>query len=120
MQHACNLAGALAGLSAYWSPRVVGQVNDQFIKVAKGKGEVVWHDHADEDEMFMVMYGRLTIRLEHGEVLLGPGECYVVPKGTLHQPYAEEECGFMLIETVTTRHTGDRMTAQTVAIEAQL
>lgn len=116
-----NLAEALATVRDYWSPKVVGRVNDQYVKVAKLKGELAWHKHDDEDELFQVVTGRLVIQLEGGqEVRLGPGEFYVVPHGVLHNPVAEEECGIVLIETVTTKHTGDVVTPQTRTIAEQL
>jgi quercetin dioxygenase-like cupin family protein len=104
-----------------WSPKVVGRVNDQYVKLAKAKGELTWHKHEFEDEMFLIVKGRLVIQFEHGqEVVLGPGEFYVVPKGVLHNPVAEEECWIMLIESVTTKHTGDVVTDRTRSIEEQL
>jgi mannose-6-phosphate isomerase-like protein (cupin superfamily) len=118
--HAIRFAEALEQVSAYWTPRVVGRVNDQYIKVAKLKGELVWHDHADEDEMFLVVYGNLVIQFEDREVRLAPGEFCVVPKKTMHNPVAEEECGIVLIETVTTQHTGDVVVPQTISIDRQL
>lgn len=111
---------ALAQVTAYWTPRIIGQVNDQYIKVAKVKGRLTWHDHAEEDEMFFVVYGRLRIEFEDRQVELGPGQFCVVPKKTLHNPVAEEECGIVLIETVSTRHTGDVVVPQTVPISAQM
>ena len=117
---ALNIQAALAQVTQYWSPQVVGQVNNQYIKVAKLKGELVWHAHADEDELFMVVYGTLKIQFEDGEVLLQPGEFYVVPKQVRHNPVADEECGIVLIETVTTQHTGDEQTPRTVPIAQQL
>lgn len=117
--NAVNFASALGEVTEYFTPRVVGQVNDQYVKVAKLKGEFVWHDHPDEDEMFIVIYGRLQIHFEDWEVILGPGDFCIVPKKIRHKPVAEEECGIVLIETVTTRHTGDIETPMTVAIDAQ-
>jgi len=111
---------ALKALTAYWTPRIVGQVNDQYVKVAKLKGELAWHDHAEEDEMFFVVYGKLKIEFEDRAVLLGPGEFCIVAKGTRHNPVADEECGIMLIETVSTKHTGDLVIERTVAIQDQL
>lgn len=111
---------ALKKVTAYWTPRIVGQVNDQYIKVAKLKGELAWHDHPEEDEMFFVVYGNLKIEFEDHVALLGPGQFCIVPKKTRHNPVAEEECGIMLIETVSTRHTGDLVMERTVAIEDQL
>lgn len=118
--HPVNIAQALQGLTNYWSPKVVGQVNDQYIKVAKLKGELMWHDHADEDETFMVIYGELKIELQDRDITLRPGEFYTIPKKVRHNPVAAEECGILLIETMTTRHTGSEVTARTVPIEAQL
>ncbi len=116
-----NLEAALAGVTEYWSPKVVGRVNDQYIKVAKLKGEFDWHKHDGEDEMFQVLRGRLVIQFEGGrEVTLEPGEFCVVPRGVRHNPRADEECAIMLIETVTTLHTGDVLTARTRTIEEQL
>ena len=119
--HAVQVTHALEQVTDYWSPRIVGQVNDQYIKVAKLKGEFVWHDHPNEDELFFVVYGRLKIAFEdRADVHLGPGEFCVVPRGVRHFPVADEECGIMLIETVTTQHTGDVITERTVALETQL
>jgi mannose-6-phosphate isomerase-like protein (cupin superfamily) len=112
---------ALAQVTEHWTPRVVGRVNDQYIKVAKLLGELVWHAHDDEDEMFLVVYGRLRIQLEGGrEVALDPGQFFVVPRGTQHNPVAAEEVGIVLIETVTTAHTGTVRSDRTVPIERQL
>ena len=115
-----GITKALEQVTTYWTPRVIGRVNDQYIKVAKLKGELAWHDHADEDEMFLVVYGSLKIQFKDTEVVLGPGEFCVVPKKTMHNPVADEECGVILIETVTTSHTGDLELPQTVSIERQL
>lgn len=115
-----NIQAALQKVTHYWSPQVIGRVNDQYIKVAKLKGELLWHAHADEDEMFMVVYGTLKIQLEDRELILQAGEFAVIPKGVRHNPVAEEECGVVLIETVTTQHTGDEISTRTVPIEAQL
>lgn len=116
-----DVAAALAGLTQHWAPRVVGRVNDQYVKVAKLLGELVWHAHDDEDELFLVVSGRLRIQLEgRDEVALGPGEFFVVPRGVRHNPVAEEEVGLVLVETVTTAHTGAERTDRTVPIERQL
>jgi mannose-6-phosphate isomerase-like protein (cupin superfamily) len=117
---AMNFDQALSQLKDYWSPHIIGKVNDQYIKVAKVKGQLAWHKHDHEDEMFMVIYGRLAIELEEKTVVLNPGDFYVVPQGTMHNPIAEEECGLVLIETVTTLHTGDVETPLTKSIEEQL
>lgn len=115
-----NFLHALEQITDYWSPRVVGRVNDQYIKVAKVKGQLMWHKHDHEDEMFLVIYGRLILQFETEDVVLAAGDFYVVPKGTLHNPIAEEECGIVLIETVTTLHTGDAVTPLTKSIEEQV
>ena len=108
-------------VTEHWSPRVVGRVNDQYVKVAKLLGEFVWHAHDNEDEMFLVVYGQLRIQLEGDrEIILAPGEFYIVPKGVQHNPIAEEEVGIVLIETVTTAHTGDVVTERTVPLDRQL
>ena len=115
-----NFLQALEQITENWSPRVIGRVNDQYVKVAKLQGQLAWHKHDSEDEMFLVVYGRLILQFEDKEVALNPGDFYVVPKGTLHNPVAEQECGIVLIETVTTRHTGDVDTPLTKSIEEQL
>lgn len=115
-----NLSKCLERLSEYFSPRIVGRVNGDYIKVAKLKGDFPWHKHDNEDELFFIVYGSLKIELEDRTVHLAPGEIFVVPKATLHRPRAEEECGIVLIEPVATLHTGDLVTAQTKSIEEQL
>ena len=109
-----------ARLTDHWSPRVVGRVNEQYVKIAKLQGEFVWHAHADEDELFLVVRGRLVIQLEDGEVVLGPGQSVVVPRGVRHNPIAAEECWVVLVEPVATKHTGDVVTDRTRSIEEQL
>lgn len=111
---------ALAQVKEYWSPRVVGRVNDQYIKVAKVKGQFTWHKHEHEDEMFFIVYGRLRLQFEDREVELNPGQFYVVPRNTMHNPVAEEECGLVLVETVSTLHTGNVTTPLTKTIDQQL
>ena len=115
-----NFLQALEQITEHWSPRVVGRVNDQYVKVAKVQGQFTWHKHDSEDEMFLVIYGRLVLQFEDKEVVLNPGDFYVVPKSTMHNPVAEEECGIVLIETVTTLHTGGVDTPLTKSIEEQL
>ncbi|HEX3276494.1 MAG TPA: cupin domain-containing protein [Gemmatimonadales bacterium] len=104
----------------HWSPKVIARVNDQYVKVARLLGEMDWHAHADEDELFWVLRGRLRLEFRDGVAELAAGQCWVVPRGVEHHPVAPEECWVVLIETVTTRHTGDRITAQTRSIEEQL
>ena len=116
-----DFTAALETVTEHWTPKVVAQVNDQYVKVAKLLGEFVWHDHANEDELFLVVYGELVIQLENlPDVVLGPGQMFVVPKGVRHNPVAAEECGIVLVETVTTAHTGDVIHERTVAIDDQI
>ena len=115
-----NLTEALGGIDEYWSPKVVGRVNDQYVKVAKLKGQLAWHKHDDEDELFQVVRGRLVIQLENDEIVLNAGEFCVIPRGVMHNPVADEECWIVLVETVTTKHTGDVETPLTKTIEQQL
>jgi mannose-6-phosphate isomerase-like protein (cupin superfamily) len=115
-----NLLDELELVEDYWSPRVVGRVNDQFIKVAKLIGTLTWHKHDDEDELFYVLKGQVVIEYESDQVVLNEGDFHVVPKGTLHNPVAKKECWIALIETVSTKHTGDVVTNQTRSIEQQI
>ena len=109
---AINLAEKLATFSEPWQPRVVGQFNGHDLMVVKVKGEFVWHKHDDTDDFFLVLQGRLTIRLRDGDVTLGPGEVFVVPRGVEHCPVAEEEVHLLLIEPMGTPNTGNPETAQ--------
>jgi quercetin dioxygenase-like cupin family protein len=118
-----SLELACSALSELWSPRVVGQVNNQYIKVAKVQGEFPWHSHELEDEMFFVLRGLLTIgraEADGGPVSLRPGEFFVVPRGIRHNTSAAEETWIALIETVTTLHTGSEQTSMTRSIAEQL
>ncbi|CAH0251157.1 cupin domain-containing protein [Plantibacter sp. VKM Ac-2885] len=116
-----DIAAELRQVEAHWTPRVVGRVNDQYVKVAKLLGQLVWHDHANEDEMFLVVSGTLRIQLpDDEEVVLTPGQFFVVPRGVQHNPIADEEVEIVLIETVTTAHTGDVIVEGTVPVERQL
>ena len=90
-----------------FQPKVIAQMNDYQFKLARLQGEFVWHNHADTDETFMVIEGNMVIQFRDGEVRLGPGEMYVVPKGVEHCPRADEECRIMLIEPVGVVNTGD-------------
>ena len=109
-----------AELSEYWSPRVVGEVDDSYVKVAKVKGSLTWHSHEQEDEVFLVLRGHLRIEMERESVDLREGEMFVVPKGVRHNPVAEEECYILLFERKSTAHTGDVITNRTRSIEEQL
>ncbi|WP_221029573.1 cupin domain-containing protein [Actomonas aquatica] len=117
---AINLRAKVAKLDAHWSPRVIGELDDHYAKVAKLKGSFTWHKHDDEDELFLVIDGRLKIEFEDHSVDLGPGEMCIVPRGVLHNPVAAEECSVLLIEKKSTQQTGDNATAQTKSIADQL
>ncbi|MUK02222.1 cupin domain-containing protein [Vibrio cholerae] len=119
--HETDIAAEVRQVHAHWTPRVIGRVNDQYVKVAKLLGELVWHAYDAEDEMFLVISGRLRIQLPDGEeVVLTPGQFYVVPRGVQHNPIADEEVEIVLIETVTTAHTGDVVVGGTVPLERQV
>lgn len=108
---AINLAAKLSQFSDQWSPKIVGQFNDNDIMVVKVQGEFVWHDHPDTDDFFLVLDGEVRIETEDGNVTLGPGELYVVPKGKKHRPVANREAHLLLIEPRGTPNTGDETTA---------
>jgi mannose-6-phosphate isomerase-like protein (cupin superfamily) len=97
-----------------WSPKIVAELNDAYVKVVKLEGEFVWHHHDDEDELFWVVSGRLRMELRDGEVVLEPGELLVVPKGVEHRPVAEGETHVVLIEPKTTLNTGNVRDERTV------
>ncbi len=118
--NAVNLLGEFDNVTDYWSPQIVGQVNDQYVKIAKAKGVLAWHKHDHEDELFYICKGSLKIEYEDSEVMLNEGDFHIVPKGKMHNPVAESECWIMLIETVTTTHTGDVVIERTKSIAAQL
>lgn len=109
-----NLAEKFARFSDQWSPKIVADLNDSQVKLAKVEGEFVWHNHADEDELFLVVKGELTIELRDGQVTLGPGELVVIPKGVEHRPVAREEVQLILIEPKGIKHTGDVVSERTV------
>lgn len=106
-----NLADKLSVFSEHWSPRIVADFNGNDIMVVKVQGEFNWHSHADTDDFFLVLKGRLRIQLRDGDVVLGPGELFVVPKGVEHCPVAEEETHILLIEPAGVPNTGDPATA---------
>ena len=104
---ALNLQHLLTKFSELWSQRTIGTLNDYEIKLAKLLGEFVWHSHQDTDEMFLVLSGTLNIQLRDRDVILNPGEIFVVPKGVEHCPKADEEVGVMLLEPKGVVNTGD-------------
>jgi mannose-6-phosphate isomerase-like protein (cupin superfamily) len=108
---AINLREKLKAFDQHWSPKIVGQYNGNDLMVVKVKGDFVWHSHPDTDDFFMVLKGKLTIKMRDGVVVLNEGEVFVVPKGVEHCPVAEEECHLLLIEPGGTPNTGDKKTA---------
>jgi mannose-6-phosphate isomerase-like protein (cupin superfamily) len=112
-----NLADKLALFNEHWSPKIVGELNGQHVKLVKLKGEFVWHRHADEDELFLVLAGQLAIHLRDGLVELSPGEFFVVPRGVEHKPVASEEAHVLLLEPASTVNTGDAGGERTVSPE---
>lgn len=116
-----NLKEAFRNVTNYFSPRIIGEVNDQYIKIAKIKGqEVPWHNHELEDELFYIVQGNLLMEIEHQpSFIMKEGDLFVVKKGVNHRVSSEEECSILLIETKTTEHTGKVKSAITKSIEEQ-
>ena len=108
-----NLQDKLAKFSEHWSPKIIAQMNDYHFKVAKVRGEFIWHDHPETDEVFIVLKGQLEIQLRDGNVVLNEGEMFVVPKGVEHKPVAENECHILLVEPAGTVNTGDVVNEKT-------
>ena len=115
-----NVTAAFDQVVDYWSPKVIGRVNDQYVKAAKLKGELTWHAHDQEDELFLIVRGRLRIEFENEVVELNEGDFLTVPRGVRHNPVAEDECWVILVETVSTKHTGEVQTDRTRSLEEQL
>ena len=114
-QQPVNLEQKLSLITEQWSPRVVAEMNDYQFKVVRLQGDFIWHSHAETDEAFLVLDGRLRLDFRYGQVTLGSGELYVVPKGVEHKPYAEKEVKLLLIEprgVLNTGHEGGERTAQ--------
>ena len=109
-----NLAEKFTLFQDYWSPRVAGELNDAYVKLVKVKGEFVWHHHDDEDELFLVVKGRLLMKLRDRDLWLDEGEFVIVPRGVEHMPVAEEEAHLLLLEPKTTLNTGNVRDERTV------
>lgn len=109
-----NLFDKFGQFNEYWSPKIIGDINDSCMKIAKLKGEFLWHTHDNEDEMFYVFKGELTIKLRDGDVLLQVGECIIIPKGAEHMPVAKEEAWVMMVEPKGTLNTGNVISERTV------
>jgi mannose-6-phosphate isomerase-like protein (cupin superfamily) len=120
LNHAVSPGRVAAALTELWSPRVVGEVDDAYIKVAKVQGSLAWHSHEHEDELFLVLKGHLRIEMEAGAVELDEGQMFVVPKGVRHNPVADSECHVLLVERKSTLHTGDVTTEKTRTLAEQL
>ena len=103
--------------SEYWHPRIVGELNDSYVKLAKFKGEFVWHQHENEDELFLVMAGTLVIKLRDRDLTLRPGQLVIIPKGVEHMPVAADEVHAVLLEPKTTVNTGNVASERTVQAE---
>lgn len=103
-----NIEEKFFQISEYWKPKILAEVNGQFVKLAKLKGEFVWHNHSQEDELFYIVKGQLEIQIEGQEsLILSEGDMSIIPKGISHKPIAQKEVWVMLIEPVSTKHTGD-------------
>jgi mannose-6-phosphate isomerase-like protein (cupin superfamily) len=111
-----NLLAALASIDDHWQPHRLTSVNDYDVKVAKVLGEFVWHTHPDTDELFLVVEGELTIQLRDGDVILGPNDVFVVPRGVEHCPKAEAEAHIVMVEPKGTVNTGDAGGERTSAL----
>lgn len=109
-----NLAQKFGLFDEHWTPKIVGELNGQHVKLAKLKGKFVWHEHEAEDELFMVIKGRLIIRLRERDIALEEGEFAIVPRGIEHCPVAHEEVHVLMFEPVSTSHTGNVRTDKTV------
>lgn len=110
-----NLAEKFGLFQEYWSPKIAGELNDSYLKLVKLKGEFVWHHHEHEDELFLVVKGRLLIKLRDRDIWLSEGEFVVIPKGVEHMPVANEEVHVLLLEPKTTLNTGNVENERTVA-----
>ncbi len=110
-----NLVEKFRRFSDRWSPKIVGELNGQYVKLVKLKGEFIWHHHESEDELFLVVKGRLCIQFRDHDVWLEKGEFVIVPRGVEHKPVAEEEAHVVLFEPKSTLNTGDQRNERTVA-----
>ncbi len=116
----CSPLQLAESLTEYWSPKIVSSLDDSYVKVAKLKGNFVWHKHDQEDELFYILKGSLVMEYENKKINLRSGDLHIVPKGVMHNPYAEDECLVMLIEKKETLHTGDTKHQGSKSIEEQL
>jgi len=103
-----NIKEKLSQFDDFWNPRIAGRLNGQLVKLAKFKGEFIWHKHDHEDEMFLVITGEMKMEFENRTQIVNPGEFIIVPKGTMHKPCSDDVCEIMLFEPKTTLNTGDQ------------
>lgn len=115
MADVISLADKFMRISDFWNPKIAAELNDNYVKLVKVKGEFVWHKHDTEDELFLVVKGRLLIKLRDRDLWLNEGELAVIPKGVVHCPVAEDEVHMLLLEPKTTVNTGDVTNERTVA-----
>ena len=115
MTEKVNLEQKLSLFTEHWSPKIIGELNGQEVRLAKVEGEFLWHSHDDADELFLIISGRLTIKLRDRDVVLEPGELFIVAKGVEHKPVAEEETAILMFEPADTRNTGQVENERTVA-----
>ena len=109
-----NLTEKFLLFANYWEPKIVGELNEQYVKIAKLKGEFVWHQHEHEDELFMVIKGNLTIKLRGKDICLNEGELFIIPKGTEHMPVADKEVHVLMFEPKGTINTGNIKSEKTI------
>ena len=120
MESSISPTNSAEALTELWSPRVIAELDDSYVKVAKVLGTLGWHSHENEDELFYILKGQLRIEMEEQTVVVSQGEMYIVAKGVRHNPIADEECHLMLIERKSTLHTGDEIMEGTRSIAEQL
>lgn len=109
-----NIKEKFTLFNEYWSPKILGEINDSYVKIFKAKGEFVWHKHDNDDEFFLVVQGQLNIKLRDREIVLNEGEFFIVPKGIEHMPYAKEVAHVLLFEYKQVINTGDVKSEKTV------
>ena len=109
-----NIKNKFSLFAEQWSPKIIGEMNDSYVKIAKLQGEFVWHHHEHEDEMFLIIQGSLTIRLRERDLVVNEGEFVIIPRGVEHMPVAEEEVHLMMLEPKTTVNTGNVESDRTV------
>ncbi len=115
-----NLRQKLGMFDETWTPKIIGELNGQQVKLAKLEGELMWHAHADEDELFLVLEGSLTMQMRDGDVHLEKGDMFIVPRGVEHNPVAPEGASVLLFEPASTKHTGEHVTERTVVDQERI